>query len=55
MTMHDGSTNAAAREDERLQADPEMHEGPVGMGRILMTAVLAVGAIVLVLYGINVH
>ena len=53
MSTQDHTTDAAVRDDERLQIDPEMHEGKVGWGRITMTAILAIGVIILVLYGIN--
>ncbi len=48
-------TRDAIREDDRLQADPEMHEGPAGFSRILMALVGAAFIIGLVLFGLAQH
>lgn len=45
----------AIREDDRLQADPEMHEGQAGWGRILMTLVGATFIVGLVIFGLAQH
>jgi hypothetical protein len=43
------------RQDDRLQADPELREGRSGLGRILMTLVGAAFIIGMVIFGVAQH
>lgn len=51
--LADNDVRQAARPDDKLQHDPELAEGPVGRGRIVLFAIAIAVVLGTVFYGLN--